>query len=667
LQAGEAALKQLHMKKYFLFAMLIASLNNCSAQVPDSGSFFLHKFAQNIGKETYKLTRSGSTLTYNIDFKFIDRSSPVPLKAQLVTTSGYEPISLFIKGNTSRFSTINDTIRIQNKNVSIRVDDSIHTETLAPIAFPVGGYSPGTVQMALLQYWKKHGEPKNIPLLPTGVVSISRQGKDKLSFMNEPLVLDRYVVSGLIWGNEIIWTDQKGNLVCLITNDAEGDKLEMMQADYESLLPDLISRAATYGMQLFSASMKMDVSKQRLLAIVGGNIIDVEGNEPINNSVIIIENGLIKEVGKASAIKIPSNATIIHAEGKTILPGLWDMHSHFEQAEWGPAYLAAGVTTVRDCGNEFGYINSIKSAIDAHKGVGPFIIKAGIIDGPGPAGLGVVRATTKEEAIKAVNMYKDNGFAQIKIYSSITPEIVKVITDEAHRLGLTVTGHIPQGMTTKAGIDSGMDMLNHMQYVYAMMKRNKDNSVDLQDSVSLAALDYLKAHHTVIDPTIGVYEMVFRSVKDDILEMEPNYYTLPIPLQALFKNMGMPPAQAELAKPRMQSMMNLIKALHDKGITIVAGTDMGFPGYSVARELELYVKAGLTPMEAIQTATIVPARVMNMDKRTGSIKAGKQADLVIVDGDPLKEIRNIRNVWMVIKEGQQYDPGVLHRMVGFKK
>ena len=199
------------------------------------------------------------------------------------------------------------------------------------------------------------------------------------------------------------------------------------------------------------------------------------------------------------------------------------------------------------------------------------------------------------------------------------------------------------------------------------MKRNKDNSVDLQDSASVAALDYLKAHHTVIDPTIGVYEMVFRSVKDDILEMEPNYYTLPIPLQALFKNMGMPPAQAQLARPRMHSMMSLVKVLHDKGITIVAGTDMGFPGYSVARELELYVQAGLTPMQAIQTATIVPAQVMNMDKRTGSIKAGKQADLVIIDGDPLKEIRNIRNVWMVIKEGQQYDPGVLHRMVGFKK
>src|SRR5262249_40092339 len=161
-----------------------------------------------------------------------------------------------------------------------------------------------------------------------------------------------------------------------------------------------------------------------------------------------------------------------------------------------------------------GYINAIKSAIDSHRGVGPFIIKAGVIDGPGPAGLGVVRAATKEEAIKVVDTYKDSGFAQIKIYSSVTPDIVKVITDEAHKVGITVTGHIPQRLTTRAGIDSGMDQVNHVQYVYSMMKRKQDNSVDLQDSSNLAALDYLKGHHTVIDPTLGVYEMIFRSVKD---------------------------------------------------------------------------------------------------------------------------------------------------------
>jgi imidazolonepropionase-like amidohydrolase len=199
-----------------------------------------------------------------------------------------------------------------------------------------------------------------------------------------------------------------------------------------------------------------------------------------------------------------------------------------------------------------------------------------------------------------------------------------------------------------------------------MMKKNKDRSIDLQDSANIAALDFLKAHKTVIDPTLGVFEMIFRPVNENILLMEPNYYNLPVPLQSLFINMGMPEARAKVYKPVFESLLKMVKALHDKGITMVAGTDMGFPGYSVARELELYVQAGLTPLEAIQTASITPARVMNMDKQSGSIKAGKQADLLILDADPLIEIRNIRKVWMVIKEGMQYDPHVLHQMVGFK-
>ena len=654
------------MIRYTLAFIFGFSISNGFSQTPDSGSFYLHKFAQNIGKETYKVTTNGNTVTYDIKFKFVDRGSQVPLKAQLVTTKNYEPISLNIKGSTSRFSDINDSITITGKNVFIRVDDSVHNELQQPLAFPVGGYSPGTVQMVLLQYWKKHGEPKKIPMLPKGEVMISRQGNDTVMNNNHPLILNRYILGGLVWGNEIIWTDQQGNLVCLITNDAEGDKLEMMREDLEPLLPSLLSRAAVIGMQLFSSSMKMDNTKNKPLAILGGNIIDVEGYATIKNVDILIQDGMIKQIAPSGSFTIPANATLIQAKGKTIIPGLWDMHAHFEQAEWGPAYLAAGVTTVRDCGNEFEYINAIKKAIDTHKGIGPMIIKAGIIDGPGANGLGIVRASNKEEAIKVVNMYNDNGFGQIKVYSSVKPDVLRAITNEAHRLGLTVTGHVPQGMSTKAGIDSGMDQINHMQYIYAMMKKGKDRSVDLTDSTNKAVLDYLLANHTVVDPTIGVFEMVYRSVKDNILDMEPNYYNLPVPLQSLFTNMGQNPEGAKRFKPVFQSMLNLVKALYDKGIPVVAGTDMGFPGYSLARELELYVQSGLTPMEAIQSATIVPATVMKMEKQTGVIRTGRAADLVILNDDPLLNIRNIRNVWMVIKEGQQYNPGVLHRMVGFK-
>jgi hypothetical protein len=281
--------------------------------------------------------------------------------------------------------------------------------------------------------------------------------------------------------------------------------------------------------------------------------------------------------------------------------------------------------------------------------------------------LGTVQADTKEEAIKIVDMYKENGFQQIKIYSSVKPAIVKAICDEAHRLGLTVTGHIPNGMTLQQGVDSGMNMVNHMQYVYSIMKRGKDRATIFDDSISIAAVKFIKDHNVVIDPTIGVFELAFRNAKDDITKLEPNYNTLPLPLQALFKNMGEDPAQAAKLQPIIASMKKMVKVLYDAGVPIVAGTDMGFPGYSVDRELELYVEAGLTPLQAIKTATITPATVMSLDKNTGSIEVGKQADLIIVDGDPLKNISEIRKVSVVIKEGRIYDPVALHHMVGFGK
>ncbi|WP_428330260.1 amidohydrolase family protein [Mucilaginibacter sp.] len=659
------------MKKQLLFLCLPLLALTAKAQQntiqADSGTFFLHKFEQHIGKETYHISKTGKEITYKVDFKFVDRGSPVPLKATLKLTPALEPLALVIKGNTSRSSTIDDSVSITGNQAHIRVNDSVYTKKITPLTFPVAGYSPGTVQQVLLQYWKNHKQPAIITTLPFGAVQIKKDGDDALNFEGKPLLLDRFTISGLIWGNEILWADHEGRLICLITNDAEADKLEMMREQYEALLPEFISKAATYGMQIFAKATPKATAADNVIAITGGTVIDVVNSVAVPNSVVVIENGLIKKVGKAGEVKIPAGAKIIDAKGKTILPGLWDMHAHFEQAEWGPAYLAVGVTTVRDCGNEFGYINAIQSAIDNGKGIGPKILKAGIIDGKGPYALGIIQADTKEEAIKAVDRYKENGFIQIKIYSSVKPAIVKAICDEAHRVGLTVTGHIPNGMTLMQGVDSGMNMVNHVQYVYTVMKRNKDRSINFEDTTSIKAIKFIKDHNVVIDPTLGVFEMSFRPVKDDITVIEPNFYSFPLPLQSILKNTGEDAATAARLKPIYDAMVKIVKVLYDNGVTIVAGTDQMFPGYSIDREMELYVQAGLTPMQAIKTATITPAQVMKMDKETGSIEMGKNADLVIIDGDPLSNIRDIRKVSVVIKSGRIYDPVKLHHLVGFSK
>ena len=549
----------------------------------------------------------------------------------------------------------------------MKVNDSSYTESLKGVYFPIAGYSPATAQMLLIQYWKKHRFPGKIYTPPFGAVRISQDGKDTITHKQKQVVLTRYHITGLIWGNELLWTDGNDQLVCLITNDAEGDKQEMIYESYESLLPLFIQKAAVQGMQLFAREARPAAVNHNRMAIIHVRVIDVMNKNTMEDATIWIEKGKIKAVGKFGDVQFPSDAFVLDASGKTVLPGLWDMHAHFEQAEWGPAYLAAGVTTVRDCGNEFDYINAIKNSIDKGSGVGPNIIKAGIIDGKGPFALGVVQADTREEAIEAVRKYKENGFVQIKIYSSVKPAILKVICTEAHGLGLTVTGHIPIGMNLEQAVDSGMDMVNHVQYVYSILKRNKTTgAVDFSDSTSVAVMKFLKDHQVVIDPTLGVFELAFRSVKDNITDIEPDFRSLPEPLKPLFTNTGSStPQEIERGKIIMKTFMEIVNALNKNGITLVAGTDMGFPGYSVFRELELYVASGLSPMEAIQTATIIPARVMKQGAVLGSVEAGKNADLILIDANPLDNIRNIRKLKLVIKDGQVYQPDALHKMAGF--
>ncbi|MFD0792815.1 amidohydrolase family protein [Mucilaginibacter litoreus] len=656
--------------KYFLSFILlffIVCQTNAQEAPADSGAFLLHKFEQSIGKETYKIYNYRDSKKYMVDFKFVDRGSPVPLKATIKVNPVGDPLEMVIKGNTSRFSTVNDSIVIKGSSAFVRVNDTSFTKIIKANAFPIAGYSPATVQQLLLQYWDKQRQPATIQTLPFGALQIKKDGTDKLQFNNKSLTFNRYVISGLIWGNEWVWTDEHGRLICILTIDAEGDKTEIMRDEHEPLLPELIKRAAGYGMAVFAKATPADKAVSSVIAIKGGNIVDVETGFSFPNGVLIVNNGKITGVYKAAVTPIPKGAQVIDATGKTIMPGLWDMHAHFQQTEWGPAYLAAGVTTVRDCGNELGFIDGIRNAIDSGNGIGPKILMAGIIDGKGPMALGIIQADTKEEAIKAVDNYKARGFDQIKVYSSVKPAILKIICDEAHKQGLTVTGHIPNGMNLKAGVDSGMNMVNHLQYVYSLMKRNADRSINFDDSVSKVAIQFVKDHHTVIDPTVGVYDLSLRDVKSDITKMEPAFYTLPLPLQTQFANTGEDSATHARFLPMLNSLKTLVKKLYDEGVPIVAGTDMGFPGFSVARELELYVEGGLTPAQALKTATIIPAQVMGLSQKTGSITTGKNADIIIIDGDPLTNISAVRNVKTIIKGGKVYNPTVLHKMVGFSK
>ena len=233
-----------NMKTLLLAVSFLLSITSFTQGTTDSGTYLLHKFEQNIGKEKYVVTKNGNNINYAVDFKYVDRGAPVSLTANLQLTPSLEPISFRINGGTSRFSTVNDSVVINNKTAFIKVDDSTFTKTIQSNSFTIAGYSPATAQMLLIEYWKKHNKPSTINMLPYGSVQINKDGEDTFSFNNKTLILNRYAIKGLIWGNELLWTDKNRQLICLITNDAEGDKQEMMLEPYESLLSSFVAKAA---------------------------------------------------------------------------------------------------------------------------------------------------------------------------------------------------------------------------------------------------------------------------------------------------------------------------------------------------------------------------------------------------------------------------------------
>jgi imidazolonepropionase-like amidohydrolase len=178
-------------------------------------------------------------------------------------------------------------------------------------------------------------------------------------------------------------------------------------------------------------------------------------------------------------------------------------------------------------------------------------------------------------------------------------------------------------------------------------------------------LTFLVAHHTVVDPTLAIFEWAYHPASMPYSDLEPGVLHAPPSLANQLTHTGAPPAEAAWAAARLNRYIATVGALHARGVPIVAGTDQTVPGYSLHREIELYVRAGFTPLEAIQAATIVPARVMHLDEELGTVTVGKRADLIIVDGHPLERVSDTRNVWRVIQGGRVYDPAPLWRSVGF--
>ena len=678
-------------RRMIYFPLLLALLTICPAarsqeqttspanNAVEQGSFILHKFEQPIGEETYAITREGNDLSVKIDFKFTDRGTEVPLAASFRGTADLTPLAFEIKGKTSRLSNIDQAVEVGPDRVRIRTNQTWKESAPPEKFFTISGYAPVTMQMLLVRYWTAHGSPDQLSTLPGGTVKVEQRGSDTIEINGSAEKLVRYTIEGLIWGRETLWFDEREKLVAAVTVDAEFDHFEAVRKDHESGLPDFVSRAGADGMAaLAEISKGISGSRADTMALVGATLIDGTGRPAISDSTIVISKGRIVAAGPRAKVKIPGDATVLNEDGKTILPGLWDMHAHFEQVEWGPIYLAAGVTTVRDVGNELEFVTAVRDAVANGNGLGPRMLLAGVVDGSSKFAIGVQRVDTPEQAKQWVDRYHNAGFQQMKIYSSVKLEELKAVTTEAHRLGMSVTGHIPEGINAYQAIEAGQDQINHIHYVADIMhaplpadakpieRREASADIDLNSEYAKRAVAFLKAHKTVVDPTVALFELFTATTVKPVASFEPGVNDVAPELAEQLTDVSPPSARSELSARILEKDLAIIGALHRAGVTIVAGTDQAVPGYSLHREIELYVQAGFTPMEAIQAATIVPARVMGVDKEVGTVEAGKRADLIVLTANPLEDIHNTRKVEYVITNGVMYNCAELWKSAGFR-
>jgi imidazolonepropionase-like amidohydrolase len=543
------------------------------------------------------------------------------------------------------------------------------------------GLSAGPAGASLLtQALLKNGG--KLPLLPGGDATLHELKTVPVEANGQKVNATLYQIEGLDFSPTYLWLDGQHNFFAAVSAwDA------LIRQGFESVAPTLLA-----AQQQFESARAASLAKQLIhhpagdLVIKNVTVFDSASAKTIPAQRVTVRGERIVSLEAESGQATPAGAQVIDGSGKTLLPGLWDMHQHFT-ADSAFLDIAAGITTGRDLANSIEELGKLKKHIDQGEQIGPRIVLAGFIDGPGPfEGPVKVLAATPEEARQRVDEYAKLGYVQIKIYSSVKPELVPVIVAEAHKLGLRVSGHVPSGMTADQFVRDGADEIQHMNFVFLNFMPDVTETrtparfvepgkraagIDLNSAQVNQFIALLKEHHTVIDPTMTIWEATYIDRPGNVSEEDAYMFDrLPLQVQRGAKSAGeaLPtpdPATDQLYRASYANFVRMVKKLYDNGITIVAGTDLQ-KGYSLHRELEIYNQAGIPAPVVLRMATLTAAQIMKRDGDLGSVTPGKLADLILVDGDPSTNISDIRKIDTVIKGGAVMYPAELYPAMGVR-
>ena len=532
-------------------------------------------------------------------------------------------------------------------------------------------------ELAMLARALLAAKDHSAPLLPWGTATLERGATATVTAGNRKLQVSEYLIGGMGFSAEPIWLDAANEFFASVAPIQS-----TIRQGWESAAGDLLrSQMADEEQRLHALAARLGHRPPHGLAIRHVRVFDSLAGAMRDDRQVRIEGSRIVSVAPDHDGP-PAGAEAIDGRGKTLLPGLFDMHAHFESFE-GLLNIACGVTSIRDLGNDMDALLRFKRQFDDDREIGPRIVLAGIMDGRGPySGPTNVLVDTEDEARAAIDRYAANGYIQIKIYSSVKPELVPAIVRMAHAKGMRVSGHVPAGMIARQFIDAGVDEMQHINFVLLNFMPDvapqtntrvrltavaeRAAGIDLNSAPVKSFIETLARRQIVVDPTLGAFEGMLTARKGTVA---PGYAAIVdrLPLEprreAYTGGLPVPEGKNRLYRDSFEAMLRMVKLLYDAGVPLVIGTD-GVEGLMLHRELELWVKAGIPPAKVLQIATIGAARVARCDAELGSVTDGKKADLVMVDGDPSQSISDIRKCSMTIKDGIVYRGADLYRELG---
>jgi imidazolonepropionase-like amidohydrolase len=544
------------------------------------------------------------------------------------------------------------------------------------VYLPRGG--PSAVFGLLAEYMLDKGEVK---LLPSGQVRLRDGGTLSIADEDGDLEARLIFIEGLHAAPTPVWVDDHGRHLASINymglmREGYQEHFQAMKAMQEKASNEA---AATVARRFLTEEAR------RPLLIDNVTLFDADAGVFLDDRAVTIKDGKITAVGQAGTLKTVEGGRVLEGNGKTLVPGLWDAHKHFDDGYDLLANVATGMTSIRSPGNSLDKLAWARDARAAGDLLAPEVFGAIIIDQDHPlSAQGATLVSSEEETIAAVRSAADAKLWGVKFYTSMNPEWIAPAAAEAHSLGLNVLGHVPATMRPLEAVRAGYDEVTHLNFIMmqALPQEVVDVSntaarfegpaqyakdVDLDGPVMTEFVNELKQRGTWVDPTIMLFEGSFLNDEPALPPaMVPYEGTLPVVMERSLKTGGYPlfgeVTREDFAKS-YQKMLELIGKLNEAGVPVVAGTD-GW-GIELVREIEIYEQAGMSKAQALQTATINPARLVGIEDRTGSIAVGKEADLLLVEGDVSAELGALRRVHTVISDGYVMDGNKLRAAAGF--